>query len=52
MKDLTAGKLALNWEGPYQVTVVAGAKLYYLENIEERLLPRPWNVSNLKKYYH
>ena len=46
------GKLAPNWEGPYQVTAVAGTEAYYLEDMEERPLPRPWNVSNMKKYYH
>lgn len=52
MKDQNARKLAPNWEGPYRVTTVAKMGAYYLEDVEERLLPRPWNVSNLKKYYH
>lgn len=52
MKDQNARKLAPNWEGPYRVTTVAEMGAYYLEDVEERLLPRPWNVSNLKKYYH
>lgn len=25
---------------------------YYLEDLKERLLPHPWNVSNLKKYFY
>lgn len=27
------------------------ARAYYLEDLEERPLPQPWNVYNLKKYY-
>lgn len=52
MKKLSLGKLALNWEGPYRVTAVAGVGAYYLEDLEEKPLPLPWNVSNLKKYFH
>ena len=51
MKDQSAKKLAPNWEGPYRVFAVASTRAYYLEDMEERPLPRPWNVSNLKKYY-
>ena len=52
MRDTTAGKLAPRWEGPYRVTVIAGTGAYYLEDLDERPLPRPWNVHNLKKFYH
>jgi len=52
MKDLSARKLAPNWECPYRITTVTGAGAYYLEDVEERPLPQPWNVSNLKKYYN
>lgn len=51
MKDQSAEKLAPNWEGPYQVTVAAGTRAYYLEDQEERPLLRPWNIYNLRKYY-
>lgn len=51
-RDVSAGKLAPNWEGPYRVTVIARAGAYYLEEMEERSLPWPWNVQNLKKFYH
>ena len=43
-KDLNTRKLASNWEGPYKVTAIARAKAYYLEDLEERPLPQPWNV--------
>ena len=41
MKGHNAGKLALNWEEPYQVTATVEAGAYYLEDMEERPLPRP-----------
>ncbi|XP_075636714.1 uncharacterized protein LOC142608949 [Castanea sativa] len=43
-RDVNAGKIAPSWEGPYRVTAIAGAGAYYLEDMEERPLPRPWNV--------
>ena len=51
MRDIAAGKLAQTWEGPYRVTAIAGAGAYYLEDLDERPLPRPWNANNLKKFY-
>ncbi|XP_075645885.1 uncharacterized protein LOC142617078 [Castanea sativa] len=51
-RDTNAGKLAPSWEGPYRVTIIAGAEAYYLEDLEERPLRQPWNVHNLKKIYH
>lgn len=48
-RDINAGKLVPNWEGSYKVTAITGAKAYYLEDMEERPLPQPWNVQNLKK---
>ena len=41
MRDVAAGKLAQTWEGPYRVTAIAGAGAYYLEDLDERPLPRP-----------
>ena len=49
---VSVGKLAPTWEGPYRVTAIAGAEAYYLEVLDERPLPRPWNAYNLKKFYH
>ena len=51
IKYQNVGKLAPNWEGPHQVTATTGVRAYYLEDLEERPLPRPWNIYNLKKYY-
>ena len=52
MWDTNTRKLAPTWEGPYRITAIAGAGAYYLEDLDERPLPRPWNVHNLKKFYH
>ena len=52
MRDTNAGKLALTWEGPYRVTAIVGVGVYYLECLDERPLPRPWNIYNLRKFYH
>ena len=52
MRDTNAGKLVPTWEGPYRVTAIAGARAYYLECLDERPFPWPWNVYNLKKIYH
>ena len=52
MRDINAGKLASTWERPYRVTSIAGAGAYYLEDLDERPLPQPWNVYNLNKFYY
>ena len=51
-KNPARGKLGLNWEGSYRITSVSGMGAYYLENLDENVVPRPWNVNNLRKYYH
>ena len=51
MRDTNAEKLAPIWEGPYRVTSITGVRAYYLEDLDERPIPRPWNVHNLKKFY-
>ena len=49
-RNPTWGKLGPNWEGPYRITSIAGVGAYYLEDLDERVVPRPWNVNNLKRY--
>ncbi|XP_075670444.1 uncharacterized protein LOC142640256 [Castanea sativa] len=39
-RDVNARKLAPNWEGPYRVIAIVSAGVYYLEDMEERPLPR------------
>ncbi|KAL0427537.1 UNVERIFIED_CONTAM: hypothetical protein Slati_2928500 [Sesamum latifolium] len=45
------GKLASNWEGPYEITRIIKFGAYELEDIDGRRLSRPWNASNLMKFY-
>ena len=45
-------KLGPNWEGPYRITSKASIGVYFLENLDEHVIPRPWNVNNLKRYYY
>ena len=52
MRDTNTEKLAQTWEGPYRITAIAGVEAYYLEDMNEISLPRPWNAYNLKKFYH
>ena len=51
-KNQSWGKLEPNWEGPFQITSVARIGAYYLEDLDEKAVPRPWNVNNLKMYYY
>ena len=51
-KNPTWEKLGPNWEGPYRITLVVGIGAYYLEDLDERVVLRPWNVNNLKRYYY
>ena len=51
-KDPSWGKLGPNWEGPFRITSIAGIGAYYLEDLDEKAVPRPWNVNNLKRYYY
>ena len=50
-RDPTMGKLGSTWEGPYRVMSIARVGAYRLENLDERLVARPWNVFNLKYYF-
>ena len=51
-KNLVWGKLGPNWEGPYRITSVAGIGAYYLDDLDENVVPHPWNVNNLRRYYY
>ena len=44
------GKLGPNWKGPYRITSVVGIGAYFLEDLDEHVVPRPWKVNNLKMY--
>ena len=51
-KNPTWGKLRPNWEGSYHITSVARIGAYYLEDLEKKAVPHPWNVHNLRRYYN
>ena len=50
-KNPAWGKLGPNWEGSYRITSVAGISAYYFEDLDENIVPYPWNINNLRKYY-
>lgn len=41
-------KLSPNWEGPYRVNTGS----YKLEEMDDKIVLRPWNAQKLNKYYH
>ncbi|GJU48590.1 reverse transcriptase domain-containing protein [Tanacetum coccineum] len=45
------GKLGQKWEGPYEVTKALGDGAYKLKSTDGTVLPRTWNIANLKKCY-
>ncbi|GKD36498.1 reverse transcriptase domain-containing protein [Tanacetum coccineum] len=44
-------KLGPKWEGPYEVTEALGDEAYRLRSMDGTILPRTWNIANLKKCY-
>ena len=40
-KNPSWGKLGPNWEGPYYITSVAGIGAYFLEDLNETVVPCP-----------
>ena len=51
-KNPAQGKLEPNWEKPYRITSMDGIGVYFLEDLDEHVTSRPWNVKNLKMYYY
>ncbi|GJW96909.1 reverse transcriptase domain-containing protein [Tanacetum coccineum] len=45
------GKLNPKWEGPYEVTEALKDGAYRLRSMDGTVLPRTWNITNLKKCY-
>ena len=41
VKNPAWGKLGPNWEGPYHISSLASIKAYFLEDLDEYLIPRP-----------
>ncbi|GKC05230.1 reverse transcriptase domain-containing protein [Tanacetum coccineum] len=48
---VAGGKLGPKWEGPYEVTEALRDEAYKLRYIDDAVLPRTWNIANLKKCY-
>ena len=40
-KNPAWGKIGPNWEGQYCITSVAGIRAYFLEDLDEHVIPRP-----------
>nr|GEW34771.1 reverse transcriptase domain-containing protein [Tanacetum cinerariifolium] len=45
------GKLGPKWEGPYKVTEALRDGAYKLRSTDGTVLPKTWNIANLKKCY-
>ena len=45
------GKLGANWEGPYKVIQILTPGTYKLEDMQGKVLPHPWNIQHLRKYF-
>ena len=52
VKNPSWGKLGPNWEGLYHITSIASIGAYYLEDLDENVVPSLWNVNNLRRYYY
>ncbi|KAG7533312.1 Zinc finger CCHC-type [Arabidopsis thaliana x Arabidopsis arenosa] len=50
-KEEGAGKLGINWEGPYQITEKVRNGVYRLKDLDGNPVQRFWNIINLKKFY-
>nr|GEY70909.1 reverse transcriptase domain-containing protein [Tanacetum cinerariifolium]GEZ12227.1 reverse transcriptase domain-containing protein [Tanacetum cinerariifolium] len=48
---VAGGKLGQKWEGPYEVTEALGDGAYKLRSTDGTILPRTWNIANLKRCY-
>nr|GEY76257.1 reverse transcriptase domain-containing protein [Tanacetum cinerariifolium] len=48
---VAGGKLGPKWEGPYELTEALGNGAYKLRSMDGTILPRTWNVANLKRCY-
>nr|GEU60356.1 reverse transcriptase domain-containing protein [Tanacetum cinerariifolium] len=48
---VAGGKVGPKWEVPYEVTDALGNGAYKLRSTDGTVLPRMWNVTNLKRCY-
>jgi len=45
-------KLRQNYEGLHIATSASETGFYHLQDMYGRPIPNPWNVANLRNYYH
>ena len=51
-RELNAGKLGTNWEGPYRITEVVRDGVHKFKKVINRVPElRSWNAMHLKKYH-
>nr|GEX30142.1 hypothetical protein [Tanacetum cinerariifolium] len=48
---VAGGKLGPKWERSYEVTKALGDGAYKLRSMDGTILPRTWNIANLKRCY-
>ena len=51
-KESSLGKVRTKLGRAHRITSEASIGAYFLEDLDERVIPRPWNVNNLKRYYY
>jgi len=45
-------KLSPKWLGPYRIREVVENRAYQLETLDDEIISRTWNASNLKFYFN
>nr|KYP32782.1 Pol polyprotein [Cajanus cajan] len=50
-KEISAGKFAANWEGPFRISECLQNGAYRLTELSGKVIPRTWNATHLKFYY-
>lgn len=50
-KEPGSGSLGPNWEGPYKIREEVRPGTYWIEDMNGKVQPRPWNIEHLRIYY-
>ena len=51
IKEVNAGVLGPNWEGPYVIAEVLRPGTYRLKWLDGKMVPWSWNTELLRPYY-
>ena len=51
-KEPSMGKIGTQLGRAISYHIRGWGSAYYLEDLEENVVPRPWNVNNLRRYYY